>query len=244
MVSRETSRVAELLRPLVASIGIEQTEEQIISLSHHLVAVLAENQRMNLTAITEPCEGVRLHIVDSLLAGLHAAVSSSSNIADIGSGAGFPGIPLAVAFGCDATLVESRRKRASFLESICGDMELSRVHVEAIRAEEYAEKMPGVHDMVLVRAVAEVASLVELSSPLLDIGGRLVAMKGSVDGEEIARGERAAARCGMSSAEVLEYYLPGDHEERRSLVLLTKVSEPSLDLPRRPGRAQKSPLVE
>lgn len=223
----------------LAAVQVIATTAQAMLLSKHARLVLDANERMNLTRIIDPEAVLRLHVVDSL-AFLPRISQTGGRIVDIGSGAGFPGIPLAV-MGFDVVLCESVKKKAAFLADCVDQLGLSCA-VEDMRAEELAAKAPGVADLVIARAVTGLASLVELAAPLLREGGRLIALKGSPEEAEKACGRIAAAMCGMVPMTETQYMLPGG--ERRTVFEFERRGTPRIRLPRRPGMAQKSPLVE
>lgn len=227
---------AEIQRAL-RECGLEPTSEQADRLRDHALAVLEANAVTNLTRITEPQEFLRLHIVDSLLPLTYLDLTHG-RVLDIGSGAGFPGIPLAV-MGCQVSLCETRKKKAAYLARWVDELELT-ADVVADRAEELAAS--GVrYDWVIMRAVSALPSLLELASPLLRTGGRLVAMKGPRTAEEETRAGNVGPLVGMTPATAFEYSLPrGD--ERRTLYVYERKGPSRVSLPRRPGLAQTQPL--
>lgn len=219
--------------------GVECTPVQASLLARHAALVLQENVHLNLTAITDPQEFVALHIVDSL-AYVPAVAPLQEPVVDLGSGAGYPGIPLAVCLGLRVILCEARRKRAAFLQRVVDELGCS-AEVHAGRSEEYAERETAQAGTVVARAVAATASLVELAAPLLRHGGRLIALKGSPPTWEIEAADAAAVVCGMQKRALIEYHLPG-RDERRVAIVYERVSDPRVKLPRRPGLAQSRPL--
>jgi 16S rRNA (guanine527-N7)-methyltransferase len=172
--------------------------EAVAAIDGHIRLLLAWNAAINLTAIREPAAIARLHVVDSLaalplvLAGPHAA------IVDLGSGGGFPGIPLAAALpGSEVALVDSVGKKTAFLETAVRATGLGGRVVVATRR---AETLPRDHwELVTARAVGELADLVELALPILRRGGRLIAWKRGALGEELAAAARAALVIGGSA---------------------------------------------
>lgn len=244
-VSRETSPAEEGLRQLILEeapavfSGLSPATADL--LARHLLWVLQENSRLNLTSITEPTEGVRLHVLDSLAVAAHVP-EGAHRLCDLGSGQGYPGIPIALATQKKMLLLEPRKKRARFLRKTIEKLGAQeRISVSDVRSEEYARSHPPSMDVVVARAVAELATVVELSAPLLRLSGRLFAMKGKPSAEEMERADRAAALCGMKQDETIEYMLPDG--VRRTLVCYQRIGDSSRDLPRRPGVAQKKPLV-
>lgn len=223
--------------------GVPLNEAQARLLVAHILLVLEANTRLNLTRIQDPVACARLHAVDSLSALPELSQSASGRLIDLGTGAGYPGIPLAVLSGRSAVLLDSVKKKARELEGIVSELGLSgRVSVEAERAEAHSRDSPGTYGVVTARAVSELPALVELASPLLMMGGALIAMKGSPSREELRRGDAAAAMCGMSRVSTREFELPAG-EGARTIVRYERVGTPSVLLPRREGLAQNSPLA-
>jgi len=242
-VSRETSAgLDDRLLSLSEEIGVSLDRSQADKLIQHIGRVVEANEDYNLISAASAGEGLRRHIIDSL-AVIPLLPPSVSPLADLGSGAGFPGIPLSVALGCDVTLVESRGKRADFLHRMVEDLGLENVRVFPGRAEELARQSPATFALVTARALAALPALVELAAPLLCVGGVLAAMKGHPTGEEVERGVRTAELCGMEFIRLERYALPGS-DARRSLVLFRRTGEPlQKELPRREGMAQRRPLA-
>ena len=231
------SGVMKALEPLAFSIK----QEEAHSLARHLQAVLDRNQTLNLTRITDPDEAVRLHIVDSVTALPFVRDAQDGPVVDIGSGAGYPGVPIAILTNRQVTLVESVKKKAAFLQEVCEDLGLS-VLIEGLRAEELALRPATRFSVVTARAVSSLPSLVELAAPLLAKGGLLLAMKGSPTADELQAGDHAAAQCGLSVGDLHHVRLPvGD--EVRSIVCYRAIANARVPLPRRPGMAQRHPLA-
>jgi 16S rRNA (guanine527-N7)-methyltransferase len=223
------------------AIGLHLSETRAWELLFHLDMVLRANEALNLTAIRDREEAVRLHILDSLYAARAVTQAPEGEVADLGTGAGYPGIPIAIATDRETTLVESKHKKAAFLEMAASALDHD-LHVRAIRSEELALARPAAYSTVTARAVTQLASLVELAAPLLGSGGWLIAMKGTPSEEEVRDGDRAAERVGMERVRVDAYDLAGG-DEARTLVLYEKSGAATVELPRRPGMAQKRPLT-
>ncbi len=220
--------------------GLQLTEAAARAMIRHTELVYEANATLNLTRI--PLEqAVSLHIVDSLLGMTSMIDAPDGSWADLGSGAGYPGIPLAVASGRHVDLIESSGKKADFLERVAADGRLD-VTVRRCRAEEAAITTAAAYCALAVRAVSIMPALVELASPLLSLGGRLVCWKGNPSDEEFQRGATAARRVGMALADRRDVVIPGV-EARRTIIVYTKVGESKVRLPRRPGMAQTRPLA-
>jgi 16S rRNA (guanine527-N7)-methyltransferase len=219
--------------------GVSVSSAAAEQMARHLEMVYDANAHINLTRVPSG-RAAELHVADSLSGLAEMSASPPGPWADVGSGAGFPGIPLCVTSGRHVDLIESVGKKAAVLSTISQTMRLD-VSVLACRAEEAAERHPAHWSAVAARAVAPLASLVELASPLLCAGGLLVCWKGALAEEEVAQGSRAASSTGMRLTGVRRFVLPGGEE--RAIVVYTKTGRPSLRLPRRPGTAQHSPLA-
>lgn len=236
----DSPEIRELLTAGIHELGL-QTEPKVVDLLLlHAQLVLEENAVQNLTRITEPVDIVRLHILDSLVAAPIIEQRMPCKVIDIGSGAGYPGIPIALAIGCDITLDDSRSKKAHFLERAVRMLGLS-ADVTEERAETIASERRQAYDVVLARAVSGLPSLVELSAPLLDASGILVALKANLSEEELRQGDSAARICGLRRVSAKEHRLPGGEEVRR-IVVYERVKMPRIVLPRNPGMAQRHPL--
>ena len=193
------------------------------------------------TRITEPATAADQHVADALGALEFAEVRGARRIADIGSGAGFPGLVLAVALpGAQVSLVESSAKKCAFLARAAEAMGLQNVEAVASRAESWSEGA-GTRDLVTARAVAPLNVLVEYAAPLLAQRGALVAWKGRRDAAEEADGAAAAAATGLEAVRVVAVR-PWDGAEHLHLHLYLKVGTTPDRYPRRPGMASKRPL--
>lgn len=223
---------------VLAAKGLTVTNQQAELLGMHVTLVLEANQVINLTRITEPEDVVRLHVLDSLLPVVFESLEGA-RIIDVGSGAGFPGIPLAI-LGYDVTCCEARKKKAAAIDRMAQALGL-HVDVVAQRAEELA--LDGSRwDVVVMRAVSSLGSLLELASPLLTTSGRLLAMKGVRQAAEEDAASKVGALVGLRLREVHEYRL-GEGMEARTLYVFEKSGAPRVALPRRPGLAQTQPLA-
>jgi 16S rRNA (guanine527-N7)-methyltransferase len=215
---------------------------QLAALEEFLAGVVEANRELNLTGMDDPAGAWVLHVVDSASAVPEVQAAPAGALADIGSGGGFPGVPLAVLTGRQATLVESRRKKAHFLVEALAGMPKYAIKVAAVRAEELARDHSGEYSVVTVRAVGELRTLVELASPLLAEGGHLVAMKGRPSQDELDAGSAAAEIVGMHQISERETSLPELHAAR-TMIVYEKTGPSSVVLPRRPGMAKKRPLA-
>lgn len=219
-------------------LGISLTQAQMDTLCAFGAAVIEQNKVMNLTAITEPAQVAKLHLLDSLTV-LTAADLKGKTLIDVGCGAGFPGVPAAI--GCpDAkvTLLDSLGKRVHWLEEILPTL---GVHAQCItaRAEEAVAERREQYDFATSRAVARLNILLELTAPYVKVGGAVIAMKGSAAMEELAECTGAIKKLGLKLEEVKHFDIDGaDH----SLIVLRKVSPTPKQYPRRYAKIKQAPL--
>lgn len=191
------------------------------------------------TTVRDPAAGVHAHVADSLAGLVVPELRAARRIADLGAGAGFPGLPLAIALPeARVDLVESLGRKCAFLERAIEVANAANAAVACARAEEWAGREL---DVVTVRAVAPLAVLVEYAAPLLRLGGVLVAWKGRRDEAEEQAGAAAAEVVGLEPGQALAVP-PFPGAEHRTLHLYSKVRDTPARFPRRPGMARKRPL--
>lgn len=228
----------ETVAALAARYGLRAGAEEKLALVLEGLAAEADPP----TTVRDPASAVDVHIADSL-AGLEApGLRSAARIADIGSGAGFPGLVLAVALPhARVDLVEAGRRKCEVIARLARGAGLS-VQAVPVRAEEWAgAEGAEAYDAVTARALAPLAVLAEYAAPLLREGGVLVAWKGARDRAEEAAGDRAAATLGLSPAQIIPVR-PFAASRNRHLHVYSKVRETPPRFPRRPGIALKRPL--
>lgn len=233
--------LANEIRASMLAVGVEVSDAQQGALLEHARRMLAVNDYLNLTRITEAHDVAILHVADSVLALPALESAPEGPFVDLGSGAGYPGIPLAILSGRQVTLVESRGKKAAFLTEVVAALGLG-AEVLPERAEEVASKRLGAFAAVTARALAPLPSLVELAAPLLRHSGILIAMKGDPSAEEIRSGDAAGKLVGMKRIRTDRVELPGT-DATRTLVTYRREGAPKVRLPRRPGMAQRKPLA-
>lgn len=219
-------------------LGLSVPEDRVDLLCAFCEAVLKQNEVMNLTAITDPAQAAKLHLLDSLTV-LTAVDLKGKRIIDVGCGAGFPGVPLAAACPeAEVTLLDSLGKRVHWLEETLPGLGIRAKCVTA-RAEEYAADHREQFDFAVSRAVARLNILLELTAPYVRVGGSVIAMKGAAAKEELAECSNAIRRLGLKLQEVREFTLDG---QSHSLILLKKVSSTPAQYPRRYAKIKQSPL--
>jgi 16S rRNA (guanine527-N7)-methyltransferase len=206
-----------------------------------ILALLA-SERASVSSVTDPGRAWKVHVADSLTGLEVEDLRVAQRIADIGSGAGFPGLPLAVALpAAQVDLVESVGRKCEFIERAIEAAGLTNARVFNVRSEELAGRDGReAYDAVTARAVGRLSTLAELASPVLRDDGVLIAWKGRRDADEEVQAERAAETLAMRPEEILPVG-PYAGSEHRHLHVLRKAGPTPPDLPRRPGIAKKRP---
>lgn len=227
---------------LLKEIEIEIREEQMIQFYEYMKLLLEWNEKINLTAITEQREIILKHFVDCLT--IQKYLKPEQKIVDIGTGAGFPGIPLAIMNETNNfVLVDSLNKRINFLNEVKEKINLQNVVTIHSRAEEfgqnklYREKF----DIAVSRAVANLSVLVEYLLPAVKVGGSVICMKGSQIDDEIKQAEFAIKELGGRIEKREEFYLPGT-DMKRNIIRIEKIRETPRKYPRKAGVPSKQPL--
>ena len=234
----------EILAARVAEAGIPLTAEQIGQFSVYHEMLLDWNTRMNLTALTAPEDVAVKHIIDSLTAYDAARFDGARTLIDVGTGAGLPGIPLAVyAPHLTVTLLDSLNKRVRFLTEVTRAMNLENVRCIHARAEEAAraKEHRAHYDIAVSRAVARMPVLLEYTLPFVRVGGSVLALKGRAYAEEAAEARGAAVRLGGGAITVRPVQLPGLDDVRAILAVRKERPTPKA-YPRRAGQPEQHPL--
>lgn len=205
-------------------------------------ALLAEkNKVMNLTAICESADVARLHFLDSA-ALLTLADFQGKSVVDVGTGAGFPGLPLRILEpSVRLTLLDAQNKRVSFLREVCDELGFEDVDCVHGRAEEFAQDHRESFDLAVSRAVAALPVLAELCLPLVKEGGKFLAMKSVDSREELDAAGRAVQLLGGRVEKPLDYDIPGT-KVRHRLVIITKISRTQKKYPRTFAKIKRNPL--
>ena len=242
MDSNQICSLGEQLLSELAEFGIDCSPREAETLIRHLDLVIEKNRVVNLTRIVDPCEAVSLHIVDSLLplaSGL-SLLDTSSCFLDIGTGAGFPGIPLGVLSHAKGLLIDSVGKKVSAVNEFISSLGLKNIAARQVRAEDLARESVS-FSAVFARAVAQSNVLIEYATPLLCSNGYCVLEKAHVQIDEFEAALRAADICGLDLVSRETYELPRELGHRELLVF-RKTRNPRIRLPRRTGEAKHSPL--
>lgn len=219
-------------------LGLTLSDETAQRLCDFGQAVVKQNEVMNLTAITEPDQVAKLHLLDSLSV-LKTADLKGKRLIDVGCGAGFPGVPVKIACPeVELTLLDSLGKRMNWLEQILPTLGVDAECITA-RAEEFAEKRRESYDFATSRAVARLNILLELTAPFVKVGGAVLAMKGSAAREELAEAKNAIAKLGLKLETVEDFPVDGT---AHSVIVLRKVKPTPAQYPRRYAKIKQSPL--
>ena len=235
----------EILAARAAEAGIPLTAEQIGQFSVYNEMLLDWNTRMNLTALTAPEDVAVKHIIDSLTAYDAALFDGARTLIDVGTGAGLPGIPLAVyAPHLTVTLLDSLNKRVRFLTKVTTAMGLQNVRCIHARAEEAARTAEhrAAYDIVVSRAVARLPVLLEYTLPFVRVGGTLLALKGRAYAEEQKEARRAAEVLGGGRITARPVHLPG-LDDVRAILTVTKERQTPAAYPRGGGAPTRRPLL-
>ncbi len=201
-------------------------------------AVIEQNKVMNLTAITEPAQVAKLHLLDSLSL-LTLEDLQGKKMIDVGCGAGFPGVPVKIACPeVSLTLLDSLGKRMAWLESVLPTLGVDAECVPA-RAEEFVETRRESYDIATSRAVARLNILLELTAPYVKVGGKVLAMKGMAAEEELQEAKNAISKLGLKVERVETFPIDGT---AHTVIVLKKVAPTPKQYPRRFSKMKQSPL--
>lgn len=219
---------------------MDARKEELIN--RYLDEILEANKHINLTRIDESHEAKMLHLEDSLSGLPELDAAPEGRYADLGSGGGFPGVPLGIASGRETLLVDSVKKKMAAVHSVLVDMGLdSMIRTYDGRIEELAISHARQFSVVSARALSKLSVLLELAAPLLKKSGRLLCYKAQLTDEELEHALSLQNYLGMKLVSDRKFYL-NDGETLRRILAFEKVKEPGLKLPRRIGLAQKKPL--
>lgn len=225
-------------------LGIKLSEEQKTQFLQYYELLVEWNSFMNLTAITEFDQVITKHFLDSLSLVKVCDVAQAGRILDVGTGAGFPGIPLKIAFPeVEVVLLDSLNKRVKFLNEVIGQLGLSKITAIHGRAEDFARQKEyrEQFDLVVSRAVANLSSLSEYCLPYVKVGGRFVSYKSGKLSEELTAAGKAIHVLGGEAKEPVYFQLTGTEDER-SFVCIEKGKATSKKYPRKAGTPAKEPI--
>ena len=225
-----------------SEIQIELSNKQINQFYKYMQLLLEWNKKMNLTAIEEPKEIILKHFIDSLT--IRKYVEENEKILDIGTGAGFPGIPLKIVEGeKEVVLIDSLNKRISFLKEVISNLELNKIEVIHGRAEEVVKQnnRREKYNIVTSRAVARLNVLIEYMLPFIAIGGKCICMKSTDIEEEVQEARKAINILGGEIEKIDTFILP-ESDIKRKIVVIKKVKSTPSKYPRKAGTPSKDPI--
>lgn len=234
----------QIFEKKLAEIGLSLNSDQYDKFNRYYKLLVEWNKVMNLTGITEYNEVVEKHFIDSLSIVKAIDMKKVHKLIDVGTGAGFPGIPLKIAFPhLNVTLLDSLNKRILFLDKVTDELDLGQVSSIHGRAEEYAhlEKYREYYDMAVSRAVANLSSLSEYCLPFVRVGGIFVSYKSGDIEEEMENAKKAITILGGKEKDVIRFTLP-ETDIRRSLVVIKKKNRTGKKFPRKVGLPTKDPI--
>jgi 16S rRNA (guanine527-N7)-methyltransferase len=236
--------ILPILRHGAAELDLPLSEYQIDQFEKYFHLLVDWNERFNLTAVTEYDEVQKVHFLDSLSLVEAGIIFDGLKVIDVGAGAGFPGLPLKIAFpDLQLTLLEATGKKTVFLTETAAALELTAVTVVNARAEDAAHQTENRerYDLVLSRAVASLDTLCELCLPFCRLGGKFIAMKKGEIQQEIEEASKAVDILGGRLIEVKDINLSG-LEGSRKLIIIDKTGHTPPEFPRRNGIPSKKPI--
>ena len=238
----EHSTFNEGLLEKASVLGVRFSVEQMEQFYKYMNLLIEWNEKMNLTAIIEPSEIILKHFIDSIT--ILKDIKDGSTVVDVGTGAGFPGIPLSIMNPTlKITLVDSLNKRLIFLQEVIKELNLKKVELIHARAEEFGrnKKYREKFDIATSRAVANLATLSEYLLPLVKINGQAISMKAGNASQEIEEAQKAIKTLGGHINRIDEFYLP-QTDIARTIIIIDKIKETPNQYPRKAGTPSKEPI--
>lgn len=221
---------------------IKTVDDKALTLLESLIdKTLEANQRFNLTAITDKDSFRELMVYDSLLALRYANLGKDKTVIDVGTGAGFPGLPLAICSDAKYTLLDSTSKKIGHICGVIEELGLKNVEAISARAEEFATNNREKYDYAIARAVAPLNILLELCVPFIKVGGSFVALKGAKGIEELNEAKTAIKKLDLEIKTINEEELPFS-KEKRTIIIFKKIKSTNKKYPRRFDEIKAKPL--
>lgn len=224
--------------------GVDSSDEKLRQLSGYMEGILDFNESINLTAITDRKEFIAKHYIDSLMCAAMDEINDADTVIDVGTGGGFPGVPLAIAFPEKKfTLIDSLNKRIKIVNQLCDELEIKNVRAIHGRAEELAKKkdMREQFDICVSRAVANMATLSEYCLPFVKVGGSFIAYKGPDCESEVKEASNAIEKLGGCLLRIERPEADGVAFDHR-LIVVKKIAATAAKFPRKPGTPSKEPM--
>ena len=233
------------LKVAATEYGLNLTEDQISAFNKYYELLYKWNKKINLTAITEPKDVAIKHMVDSLSCFKADLFKENTSLIDVGTGAGFPGLPLKIFYpSLKLTLLDSLNKRVKFLQLVVDELGLKDVEViharseEAARNKKYREKF----DLATARAVARLPIICEYCLPFVKDGGTFIALKGRQYEEEATQAQKAIKVLGGEIADIMPVKLP-EIDDKRAVIYIKKIKSTPKTYPRKAGTPERNPIV-
>ena len=223
-------------------IGLKFSKKQEEQFFKYMNLLIEWNEKINLTAITKPEEIILKHFVDSLTIAKY--IKNEETLVDMGTGAGFPGIPLKIyKKDLKVTLVDSLNKRIKFLNEVIEQLNLGKIETIHARAEEFgkSKKYREKFDIATSRAVANLSTLSEYLIPLVKVNGKVISMKGQEIQEEVKQAQKAIQILGGKIVEKESFNLPKS-DNKRNIIIIEKIKNTPTKYPRKPGTPAKEPI--
>ncbi len=238
----ELNKFKNVMQTNLEQLNIKLSDMQLEQFYQYMNILLEWNKFMNLTGITQPEEVITKHFIDSLT--VLDKTDKNASIIDVGTGAGFPGIPIKIAFPeVEVVLLDSLNKRIKFLNEVIEKLELKNIETIHGRAEEYGRNKNHRerYDVAIARAVAPLNILLEYLMPFVKVNGKCLCMKGASSEEEIKNSENAVKVLGGELIKTEDFYIPNTDMKRR-IIQINKIKETNNKYPRKAGTPSKEPL--
>lgn len=237
----EIGEFSSILREKLNKIDIELKDKKVEKFYEYMNLLLEWNKKINLTAITEPNEVILKHFIDS--ATIAKYIENDMRVVDVGTGAGFPGIPLNIIYNkANYILVDSLNKRINFLNEVINNLQLENINTVHSRIEDFGKNNKEKFDIAMSRAVASLNILLEYLLPLVKVGGICICMKGSNIKEEIENSNKALEVLGGKIEKIEEIILP-DSDIVRNIIIVRKINNTPNKYPRKAGMPTKEPII-
>ena len=232
----------EEMRVNLSALNLDLSDEKLKKFFNFMNLLLEKNKVMNLTGITEPKEVILKHFIDSLT--ILKYINENGSVIDVGTGAGFPGIPLKIVEdSLEITLLDSLNKRINFLNEVIENISLDKTKTIHGRAEDFGQDAAyrEKYDVAVSRAVAPLNILLEYMLPFVKVGGKCICMKGSNCDEEIEKAKNAIEKLG-GKIEKIEKFNLSNSDNNRTILVIKKIKKMSVQYPRKAGIPTKNPL--
>ena len=236
----ELKEFSSELKEKANKINVSIDDNQIKTFYSFMNLLLEWNEKINLTAITEPKEVILKHFIDSI--SILKYLENGKNLIDVGTGAGFPGLPLNILNNdLEYVLLDSLNKRINYLNNVIESLDLKNITTIHSRVEDFAKTNREGFDIATSRAVASLNVLLEYLLPIVKVGGICICMKGSNAQEEIEKSKKALEELGGKIEKIEEIVLP-DSDNIRNIIIVRKIKETPKKYPRKAGTAVKEPI--